>query len=132
MGSRRKAREQALQILYGFDLNPDEGAPGSCGESGDSREEFADELVSGTLDRLAEIDEVIGRASLKWDIGRMAIVDRNILRLATFELLSADDTPSRVILNEAIELAKSFGGDESGTFINGVLDRIREDMGRTA
>lgn len=135
MGGRRKARERALQALYSIDLNPQgraESAKDGYGSIPGQGEEdpFARDLVDGTLARLDEIDVLISRASLKWDVERMAIVDRNILRLATYELLSSCDTPPRVILNEAIELAKFFGGDESGTFVNGVLDRIREDVGR--
>ena len=84
----------------------------------------------GTVDNLEDIDRTISAASLKWDIKRMAAVDRNLLRLASYELMFQKDTPARVVLNEAIEMAKSFGGDESGGFINGILDRVRYDMGR--
>ena len=135
MGSRRKARELALQALYRMDVNPCE--PDTALRELDSRagpetEEFALDLVKGTWKRLDEIDRLIRSASIKWDIARMAVVDRNVLRMATFELLDSEEIPARVVLNEAIEMAKSFGGEESGTFVNGVLDRIRYDLGREA
>ena len=88
------------------------------------------DLVIGTMGSLEEIDRTISSASLKWDMKRMAAVDRNLLRLASFELMFQRETPARVVLNEAIEMAKSFGGEESGGFINGILDRVRYDMGR--
>ncbi len=91
---------------------------------------FARDLVIGTMGSLEEIDRTISSASLKWDMKRMAAVDRNLLRLASFELMFQRETPARVVLNEAIEMAKSFGGEESGGFINGILDRVRYDMGR--
>ncbi len=135
MGNRRKAREIAVQILYRMDINPcalekawDELE--SCGEIPVDNQDFTHRLLQGTMEKLPEIDKLISNASIKWDISRMAVVDRNILRLATFELLSKEDVPARVVLNEAIELAKNFGGEESGTFVNGVLDRIRVDIGR--
>jgi len=102
----------------------------SCGEIPVDNQDFTRRLLWGTMEKLTEIDKLISNASIKWDISRMAVVDRNILRLATFELLSKEDVPARVVLNEAIELAKDFGGEESGTFVNGVLDRIRVDIGR--
>ncbi len=90
---------------------------------------FARELVESTAGRLDEIDGLIRAASLKWDLGRMAAVDRNVLRLAVSELTGDPPQPVRVVLNEAIELAKKFGGEESGVFVNGILDRIRSDLG---
>lgn len=134
-GTRRKARELAVQILYRMELNPcgaeeaiDEATSG--GKCDLRTIAFARQLVLGASARRNEIDKAIAGASLKWDIGRMAVVDRNILRLAVHELMDDPDMPSRVVLNEAIELAKSFGGEESANFVNGVLDRIRSDLGR--
>ena len=127
----------ALQILYRMDLNPCDPEEAlkeltRQGKSDPSAEKFAGELVLGAVSNREEIDGLITRASLKWGLGRMAVVDRNVLRLATYELLASPDTPARVVLNEAIELSKSFGGEESSTFVNGVLDRIRADLGREA
>jgi len=81
-------------------------------------------LVAGVIRRLAEVDELIRQASLNWRIDRMAMVDRNILRLATFELMEVLETPMKVVLNEAIELSKRFGTEDSGAFVNGVLDKV--------
>ncbi len=132
-GARRKARELALQVLYRMDINPcgpDQALEESLDDGrGDPRAaDFARELVLGGFARRDEIDRVIAAASSKWGIGRMAVVDRNILRLAVYELLAAPKTPPRVVLDEAIELAKSFGGEESANFVNGVLDRIMSDL----
>ena len=134
MGIRRKGREAALKILYSMDLNPVSGEDACTqildfGEIPENTREFTRELVEGTLSRLEEIDGHIQNASLKWEISRMAAVDRNVLRLAVSELTAEPPIPVRVVLNEAIELAKKFGGDESGTFVNGVLDRVRIDLG---
>jgi N utilization substance protein B len=134
MGVRRKGREAALKILYSMDLNP-VTRKDACTQILDYEEvpentrEFTRELVEETLGRLAEIDGHIQNASLKWEINRMAAVDRNVLRLAVSELTGESPKPVRVVLNEAIELAKKFGGEESGTFVNGILDRVRIDLG---
>ena len=134
MGVRRKGREAALKILYSMDLNPVPGKNACAqildyGEVPENAREFTRELVEETLGRLEEIDSHIQNASLKWEISRMAAVDRNVLRLAVSELTGDPPKPVRVVLNEAIELAKKFGGEESGTFVNGVLDRVRIDLG---
>ena len=105
---------------------------GSVCEVPENTRNFTMALVEETLQRLEEIDGHIKEASLKWDLNRMAAVDRNILRLAVSELTSSDPKPVRVVLNEAIELAKKFGGEESGTFVNGILDRVRIDLGMEA
>lgn len=134
MGVRRRGREAALKILYSIDLNPVSRNEGCTqildyGEVPEDTREFARELVEETLERMEEIDGHIQNASLKWEINRMAAVDRNVLRLAVSELTGKTPKPVRVVLNEAIELAKKFGGEESGTFVNGVLDRVRIDLG---
>ena len=134
MGVRRRGREAALKILYSMDLNPG-SHDDACNQVLDYSEvpektrDFTRELVEETLGRLDEIDGYIKSASLKWEISRMAAVDRNVLRLAVSELTGSSPKPVRVVLNEAIELAKKFGGEESGTFVNGVLDRVRMDLG---
>ena len=91
---------------------------------------FAEALLRGVADNLERIDETIRKVSHHWRLERMMRVDRNILRLATYELLERDDIPRRVTLNEAIELAKRFGAEGSAGFVNGVLDRIATDVGK--
>ena len=92
--------------------------------------EFAQELVRGALEDRAAIDARIEAASLHWRLARMPVVDRNILRIGTFELAHRPDIPVSVSINEAIELAKRYGGAESRSFVNGILDRIAADVGR--
>jgi N utilization substance protein B len=133
MGSRRKAREAAVQVLYQIDLSGED--PGPALELffkyltvGDEARAFADELVRGCVARREAIDAKIREVSRHWRLERMARVDRNILRLATFELLFLPDVPRKVTLNEAVELAKRFGDEDSPAFVNGVLDRIAGEV----
>ena len=91
---------------------------------------YADEILRGVADSLGDIDKRITAASQNWRLERMSRVDRNLLRLGTWELMFRPDVPRAVILDEAVELAKSFGTDESSSFVNGVLDRIATDLGR--
>jgi len=86
---------------------------------------FADDLVRGTAEKIAELDGTIEANAAHWSLARIAPVERNILRLAAYELLFRDDIPERVAINEAIELAKLYGSEESGAFVNGILDQIR-------
>ena len=90
--------------------------------------DFATVLVDGVVAEIERVDELIRSASLNWRIDRMATVDRNILRLATFEMMAVDDTPLKVILNEAIELSKRYGSEDSSAFVNGVLDKIGSSL----
>jgi len=129
MSIRRRAREVALQVLYQLEI-----------DRGDVQEvldlywenfrpppkarEFSQRLVEGVRQNQGQIDRLIGENSDNWTLKRMAMVDRNILRLATFELLFCPDIPFKVTLNEAVELAKKFGADDSSAFINGILDKI--------
>jgi N utilization substance protein B len=85
---------------------------------------FAEQLVQGVLDHLTELDELLQRVADHWSVDRMAVVDRNVLRCAVYELLYLDEIPAKVTINEAIEIAKRFGSEESGAFINGILDKI--------
>lgn len=130
MGARTRARECALQALYQLDTSggdPKEAVRGVLAhfeEADNETERFADELVRGVQSEKAQIDELIQRSSTHWKLDRMARVDRNILRLAVYEILRRADVPLRVTLNEAIELGKKFGSEESSAFVNGVLDRI--------
>jgi transcription antitermination protein NusB len=130
MGTRRKARELAVQLLYQHDLakmDPEETMSFFWEYFPVDLEvrEFCRQLVLGTLDRLAVIDELLGEASENWSLNRMGIVDRNILRLATYELLDRPDIPPSVSLNEAIEIAKKYSAPDAAVFINGVLDRVK-------
>jgi N utilization substance protein B len=134
MGRRRKAREIALQFLYQLDLSGDADPEPSAAEFwarhaiDAEAHRFADGLVRGTKANQAKIDQVIAQFTEHWDLERMAVVDRNILRVAVFELLWESEVPAKVAINEAIEIAKKFGTAESSRFINGVLDRIRREL----
>jgi N utilization substance protein B len=129
MGRRRKARELAVQVLYQCDLvraDPEE-AMALFWENFRVEVEvraFCRQLVLGTLDRLALIDDLLGEASEHWSLGRMSVVDRNILRLGIHELLDRSDIPPSVSMNEAIEIAKKYSTPDAAVFINGVLDRV--------
>ncbi len=92
--------------------------------------EYSDAAVRGVGEALAAIDEKVAKASTHWRMERMARVDRNVLRLGTWELLTRTDVPRAVILDEAVELAKEFGTEESSAFVNGVLNRVADDLGR--
>ncbi len=132
MSKRRKAREAALQILYGIDLTDTRpGAAVAAFErylSEHDPEPFTKTLVLGVCENKGELDEVIRGASHRWRLERMPRVDRNILRLGTFELKHLEDVPRRVTINEMIELAKRFGGEQSSGFVNGVLDKIAQEL----
>jgi transcription antitermination protein NusB len=129
MGARRKARELALQMLYQFDLssNPPQQIVDTFEELQKSKpntREFATKLFQGTIDNLARIDEMIAAQADNWRITRMAVVDRNIIRMSIYELLEESETPKLVIIDEAIEIGKKFGTQKSSQFINGILDGI--------
>jgi len=134
MGMRRKGRELALQALYQLDLSGDEPASAlpmfweHCEAPTDAMT-FGQNLVSGVLEERAYIDELISASSDNWRLGRLSHVDRNILRVATYELLRRPDVPTTVAIDEAIEIAKRFGSDESPTFVNGVLDHVAVTLG---
>ncbi|HQR44727.1 MAG TPA: transcription antitermination factor NusB [Thermoanaerobaculia bacterium] len=129
-GRRRKARELALQLLYQNDLaaTPPEEMFRQTEEYLLARpdvQEYAARLVTGTLERRDELDEKLSERSEHWRLGRMPAVDRNLLRLALYELLFEPETPAAVVINEAVEIAKKFSTPSSGSFVNGVLDGIR-------
>ena len=135
MGTRRRGREAALQMLFQMDVSgvtPVQAIQSFWANLGANRdgEQFANALVEGVSERSEKIDSTIREVSQHWRLERMAKVDRNILRLATYELMELDDVPRRVTLNEAVELAKRFGSDGSAGFVNGVLDRIASDIGK--
>jgi N utilization substance protein B len=129
VGVRREGRELALQLLYALDMNPMETGEGlrlsrESSRSAEGARLFAEELVAGVMTNRDEIDRKIVEKSKNWAISRMAKVDLNILRLAFFELLFRDDIPMKVTINEAIEIAKRFGTEDSPAFINGMLDEL--------
>ena len=135
MGSRRKARECALQMLFAADVSqtePDDLVRAYWAELGDaeideSARDFATRLVRGALSHTTELDERIRQRAEHWRISRMAIVDRNILRLAVYEFLH-EPTPRTVAINEALEIARRFSTYEATQFINGILDAIKRDL----
>jgi len=137
-GSRRTGRAYALQLLYARDGDPATDVAGAAmawAEAFDieieaTAQAFAGELVAAASERAAKIDELIAAASKNWRIDRMSRVDRNILRLGACELVAFRDVPVKVVINEAVELAKRFGTAESSAFVNGVLDRIATAVGR--
>jgi transcription antitermination protein NusB len=134
MGPRRKAREYALQMLFQWDIthdlidqiavtffqNQDQEAPEIVA--------FARELATGTIEHVEEIDVIIRRHAENWRLDRMAVVDRNVLRMATQEFLYDKETPKTVVINEAIEIARRFSTQESPQFINGILDSIKKEL----
>ena len=136
MGARRKARECALQMLFAADIVKTNRAALTrdfWNELGDSDDvairDFSNKLVNGTLHRLTEIDDKIRTRAEHWRIERMAIVDRNILRLAVYEFLF-EQTPHTVVINEALEIARRFSTYEATQFINGILDAIKNDLSK--
>lgn len=162
MGKRREARERAVQFLFQYDLNrpqnvdealdhfwgsqraaalAEEKGPATWGESVElppaSADEaavrlFADPLIKGTLEYRQEADDLIQKHAKNWELHRIAAVDRNILRLAIYEMLHRDDIPPVVSINEAVDIAKKFSTQDSGKFVNGILDKIKGDLLRPA
>jgi N utilization substance protein B len=125
-GTRREARERALELLYEAEAKEVTPAEVLVGLT-ISPDPFAVELVEGVGSRLAEIDERIEALAREWTIERMPWVDRNILRLGAYELLALDDVPIAVVINEAVDLAKRFSTEEAGRFVNGVLSALAKD-----
>ncbi|RJQ18671.1 MAG: transcription antitermination factor NusB [Nitrospiraceae bacterium] len=128
---RRRAREYALQILFQLELtagefNEDVWAEFWEGNEEEDRDvkEFARTIVVNTRKNIREIDEAVKKAAEHWSLERMAVIDRNILRAATYELLFRKDIPPSVVMNEALEIAKKYSTEESAPFINGILDKI--------
>jgi N utilization substance protein B len=148
----RRARAAALQMLYQWEVGrvsaheaivtywrPREGEPDTelesdgertDGDLPDSLRDFANGLVNGTVSRVAEIDALLAAHAQNWRVERMAVLDRLVLRLAVYEMLTASDTPAKVVINEALELTRAFTGDEAVGFVNGILDAVRKHLGR--
>jgi N utilization substance protein B len=129
MSKRSRAREVVLQVLYEDDMNPDRSMSASDRflrqrlNQDDDLIEFATRLLSGVRRNRAELDAMLTQRADNWSLERMAVTDRNVLRLGAFEIVFAD-TPDRVAINEAVELAKRFGAKQSAQFVNGILDRF--------
>lgn len=137
---RRSSREYALQFLYRIDFldvgssrdalkNATRAFWDEAREDDEDVRAFAQHIIEGTLNKLGPIDEEIARIADKWDLGRMASIDRNILRMGAYELLYCEDIPAAVSMNEAIEIAKKYSTADSASFINGILDRIAREAG---
>jgi transcription antitermination protein NusB len=129
MGARRKARELALQMLFQHDMSGNDpdmitSTFEELQKSKANTKEFATKIFRGTVQHLPEIDEMITVQAENWRLSRMAVVDRNIIRMSVYEFLYENDTPKLVIIDEAIEIAKKFGTQKSSQFINGILDGI--------
>jgi len=126
LGSRRGARERALELLYEAELK--QLAPGSLlAELPVEPTAYAAELVRGVEAHQPQVDELISKYAIDWSLGRMPVVDRALLRLATYELLFQPDVPTAAVISEAVELAKAYSTDESGGFVNGVLAAVARE-----
>jgi transcription antitermination protein NusB len=162
MGIRREARERAVQFLFQYDLNRAEDLELALGhfwetqrgaalaeEKGNARwgqpvelppptadeittRSFAEPLIRGTLEHLLELDAEIKRHAHNWDLHRIAAVDRNVLRLAIYEMRHREDIPPVVSINEAVDIAKKFSTEDSGRFVNGILDKVKGELMRPA
>ena len=136
-GTRREAREATIQFLFSHDLNNDT-LPDQCADFWQLRkarkkvQDFANDLIGGIFEHREELDQAIDAASENYTLDRLSAIDRNILRLATYEILHRDDIPTPVTINEAIEIAKRFGTAESAGFVNGVLDSIQREHSKTS
>ncbi len=131
-GTRREAREATIQFLFSHDLN-DDTLPDQCDHFWELRtarpkvRDFAKQLIAGIFEHKEQIDQTIEGASKNYSLTQLTAVDRCLLRLATYEILFRDDIPAAVTINEAIEIAKRFGSNESAGFVNGVIDRIEKE-----
>jgi N utilization substance protein B len=137
MGARREGREAAMQFLFLRDLggadNPDAiEAFFRIRNSSPSARKFCRELVNGVMEKIAEIDALLTKLCENYELNRIAAVDRNIMRIAIYEMLYCADVPPVVSINEAIEIAKKYGTEESGRFVNGILDRFKSTLSRPA
>ncbi len=135
MGKRRKARESALQILFQLEFDnsqPDERALQYWKNKRASQEEkeLCTQLVQGIVAHKKEVDKIIQSVSEHWRLSRMILVDKNILRIAAFELVFGEGLAPAIIINEAIEIAKKYSGEQSAVFVNGILDALNRDLER--
>jgi len=133
MGTRRQARELAMQALFYMDIRKDASEETleyfcDCFCPSKKSRPFFRKLVNGVLGTKGQIDALVERYSQNWNISRMSCVDRNVMRIAIYEMLYCDDIPPKVSINEAVDIGKKFGTQESGAFINGIMDSIREAL----
>ena len=133
MGTRRQARELAMQALFYMDIRKDASEETleyfcDCFCPSKKSRPFFRKLVNGVLGKKGQIDALVERFSQNWNISRMSCVDRNVMRIAIYEMLFCDDIPPKVSINEAVDIGKKFGTQESGAFINGIMDSIREAL----
>ena len=133
---RRKAREYALQLLFQLDIRKEKPSATVLKhfwaehDADQEVRDFAEEIVKGTFKHVTKINSVIHQCAKNWSLDRMAVVDRNVLRMAVYEILYRIDIPSSVTINEAIEIAKKYGTDGSGAFVNGILDGVARLTGK--
>lgn len=135
MRKRTKAREFAIQLLYQIDITGEAPAL-ALANFWDSQDDAVEDevraftagLVEGAVAERARIDDQLMKYSNNWDLARMAVVDRNILRLGSYELICRQDIPPKVTINEAVDLAKKYSGEEAGKFVNGILDKINKEV----
>lgn len=138
MRKRTLARESALKILYAIDItkDPADACIDNYWLSQDSVEgdvrRFADDIVLGVCHNKKEIDALISEHATNWQLDRMAVIDRNVLRCGAYELTFMDEIPPKVAINEAIDIAKKYGDKDSGKFVNGILDKINKEKGKRA
>ena len=137
MSSRHEARERAVQFLFQIDFNPSDDVPAALRtfwKGPDKTDEatvgFAEALIRGVIEHRDDLDRIIKGYAKNWDLNRMGAVDRNVLRLAMFEIFHRDDIPPVVSVNEALELARDLSSDESAKFVNGIVDRALKDIDR--
>jgi N utilization substance protein B len=133
MTARRRARELAVQFLYSLEVNPGELEERLADfwamvNVPEKVNEFASSLVRGATEQKERIDSIISDQAINWDIQRITLVDKNVLRLAVYELLFREDIPPVVSINEAVDIAKKFGTPESGKFVNGILDNVKAKL----
>jgi len=136
MSKRRECREWVVQLLFQLDLNPTDELAGVferfwLDKSPDARARmFTESVVAGVRTNLDRIDGLIRELAEHWDLNRMGVLDRNVIRMAVYEMLYRDDIPPVVSINEAVDIAKYFSSRESGRFVNGILDRVRQGLKR--
>ena len=131
MRKRTLARECALKILYRIEISKESVSASlkdfwSVEQVNKEVKDFTNSLVKGTCENLSKIDEAISKYADNWELKRIAVVDKNVLRMGIFQLLYRDDIPPKVSINEAIDLAKKYGDVDSGKFVNGILDKVRK------
>ena len=133
MGTRRKSRESALQVLYQLNITNQDVTTALARfqehfSSNEEVDDFLNRLVLGVLENLPQLDRLLEQYSENWRLDRINMIDLNILRMALFELLYCEEIPPKVTINEAIDLGKRYGSEESGSFINGILDRVQHEV----